>query len=74
MEILSSKIAATLEREPYCLVPISELARVWPNPFNRLLELQRFADQHGWTVFSYSAGLGAMFVPKSSSPKSGASN
>jgi hypothetical protein len=62
--MLEETISDRLKRKLLCLVPEEELRRVWPELEDQLSEVERFAADRQWRVFSYIKGRGAIFVRK----------
>jgi hypothetical protein len=65
MQMLVQQIESTLQTEKHCFIRPDELQRVWPhvNDYDRETAVRVFAREHGWSVFTYARGLGAMIVP-----------
>lgn len=61
MDSLTRTISKALEKQLFCLVPETEIKRVWPHAEDRERALARFANQHHWRLFSYSE-QGAIFI------------
>ena len=64
MEQLVQQVESALQTQTYCFVRPDELQRVWPHvdETHREQVVREFAHQHGWRVFSYNRGVGAMIV------------
>jgi len=62
METLKENIMAHLAGRDFSLIPEEELERVWPDAGLRVAEIEQFADKHGYQLFSYTKGRGAIFT------------
>ena len=64
MELLVQHVESALKTQRHCFVRPEELQRVWPHvgEAHREEVVREFAQQHGWRVFSYNRGVGAMIV------------
>jgi hypothetical protein len=63
---LEEKIRNTLANEKICFVREEELRRAWPGWQDRYEKVTRFAEEHGWSVFSYVRGYWCAIVEKPS--------
>jgi hypothetical protein len=67
LKTLAKRIAAQLEKRPFCVVFEDDLKRCWPsNPMEeaeRNSEIRRFAESHGWsaTILEGIFGTRAIF-------------
>ena len=64
MESLEHQINTALERQGVFVVEDEELRRLWPDARHRYIQVKDFAAAHGWRLFAYSDGRGAMFAKK----------
>jgi len=64
MESLAHQITDALERQGVYVVRDEELRRIWPDAKNRYIQVKDFATSHGWRLFAYGDGRGAMFAKK----------
>ena len=62
--ILAEQIGSEMRSKGYCLIKADRLDQLWPvsRVEEREQPLRDFAREQGWTLLSYSASLGAMFV------------
>jgi hypothetical protein len=61
MKILADRITEELKSAKHCAVYEPELSRVWPHEENRQVQIQSFAEEHGWRLRHYSHGFCAIF-------------
>ena len=71
MKILAGLIRRQLQLESneygHCAVYEDELQRLWPiNEENRRAKIEKFANENGFRLIYYKAGLCAMFEEQSS--------
>ena len=64
MKSLAHQITDALERQGVYVIRDEELRRIWPDAKNRYLQVKDFANSHGWRLFAYGDGRGAMFAKK----------
>ena len=64
MKSLADEITHLLERQGVCVIRDEELRRIWPDGRSRYLRVKDFATSHGWRLFAYGDGRGAMFAKK----------
>jgi hypothetical protein len=64
METLEDRIAKSLATDGVCLVDDEQLCRVWPDSQHRYMQVKEFAALHGWRLFAYGQGRGAIFAKK----------
>jgi len=64
MESLADQITDALEKQGVYVVQDEELRRIWPDTRNRYRQVKDFATSHGWRLFAYGDGRGAMFARK----------
>ena len=68
MKRLAATICKALEVTEHCAVDGQELARVWPSDgVTRQRLVEQFATEHGWTVYHYKDGFGAIFAKSATS-------
>lgn len=68
MKRAKDEILAHLAGRDFTLIPEQELDRVWPDAENRLVEIEKFAAENGWRMFSYTKGRGAIFTRQNAKP------
>jgi len=64
MEPLENQITDALEKQGVYVVRDEELRQIWPDPRHRYIQVKDFAAAHGWRLFAYGDGRGAMFAKK----------
>jgi len=64
METLEDQIAKALATDGVYLVEDEQLRRLWPDNQHRYAQVKEFAARHGWRLFAYGHGRGAMFAKK----------
>jgi hypothetical protein len=63
MQTLERAVSDGLAKDRACTIKPEELDRLWPIPLREQeYKVREFAEAHGWDVFHYSDGIGAVLV------------
>ena len=58
---LHANIAEKLKTQPYCVVSLLEMERVWPNAKTRKENMVNFAKENQWRLYYYDRDYIAIF-------------
>jgi hypothetical protein len=64
LELVAKEISEAVQKDGAYIIRDAELRRIWPDLRQRYIQLKDFAAAHGWRVFAYGDGRGAMIIPK----------
>jgi hypothetical protein len=64
VETVAREISEALQKNAVYLISDADLRQLWPDLQQRYTQIKEFAAAHGWRLFAYGDGRGAMFIRK----------